>query len=86
MIKFRSTTKDARPFYGLGLSHENVKRLMAGKPIVVNLADLGGYGDVVVFVGETEESMAEEVLKHFVVGDTKMEDEANDDRTNDEEG
>lgn len=37
----------------LGLDAENVKRLTAGKPIVVSLAELGGTDDVMIIYGET---------------------------------
>lgn len=37
----------------LGIDAENVRRLQAGKPIIVSLAELGGTDDVVIMYGET---------------------------------
>lgn len=37
----------------LGLDAENVRRLQAGEPILVSLAQLGGNDDVMVCAGET---------------------------------
>jgi hypothetical protein len=40
MIKFKADGPDG-PVYGFGLTRGNVKRLMAGQPIVINLPDVG---------------------------------------------
>jgi hypothetical protein len=46
----------------LGLSHENVKRLMDGKPIHFEADQLGlDKWDVIIFVGETEQAMEEDL-------------------------
>lgn len=37
----------------LGIDAENVKRLKAGKPILVSLAELGGQDDVLICYGDT---------------------------------
>jgi hypothetical protein len=37
----------------LGLDAENIRRLMAGKPILVPLAEMGGTDDVLIMAGET---------------------------------
>ena len=37
----------------LGIDAENVRRLQAGKPIVVSLAELGGTDAVCIMYGET---------------------------------
>lgn len=62
MIKFTTTTADKRKLLGLGLSHENLKRLKDNKPIRFKGEPLGLDGfDVLIFAGETEESMAKEL-------------------------
>ena len=37
----------------LGLDAENVRRLKAGKPILVALAEMGGTDDVAIMYGDT---------------------------------
>lgn len=59
MIKFTAKTADGRKLLGLGLSHENLKRLKANKPIRFKGEPLGLDGiDVLIFAGATEISMA----------------------------
>jgi hypothetical protein len=41
--------------YVLGLSEGNIVRLKQGKPIAVDLADLGGRGRVLIMYGQTEQ-------------------------------
>lgn len=49
-----------------GLSADNVARLMDGKPILIDLTQLGyEKGNVVIFYGRTETDMEFEVRKHF---------------------
>jgi len=47
----------------LGLDAENIKRLQAGQPILVSLAELGGTDDVMIMAGETVQSMVEQLEK-----------------------
>ena len=60
----------AKSQYGLtlllGLSKENVKRLQQGKPILVETHLVGGPPDaVVIFAGDTEESMTQQLAEEF---------------------
>lgn len=57
MLKFKAETANRKPLYGFGLSQENVKRLKSGKPIVIDLAEMGGDGEVMIFYGRTEQEM-----------------------------
>lgn len=41
----------------LGLDAENIKRLQAGKPILLSLAEIGGTDDIVIMYGETTQDM-----------------------------
>lgn len=60
---------------GIGLSHENLERLKAGKPIIFCLKDaLGSSGhlsrltdedNVFIFSGESENSMYEVMKRHL---------------------
>jgi hypothetical protein len=51
-----------------GLSARNVDLLMQGKPISIDLRDLGlDKGRVMLFYGTTEESMKEELQRAGVV-------------------
>lgn len=45
----------------LGLDAENVRRLQAGKPILVSLGQIGGTDDVLIVYGETIEAIAAEL-------------------------
>lgn len=45
----------------LGIDAENVRRLQAGRPIVISLAELGGTDDVCIMYGETLEAVAREL-------------------------
>ena len=65
MIKFRAHHPGGGPpSLGLGLSRENVNRLIDGKPIVVHGADVGiaGVNVVFIFFGETEAEMRRELI------------------------
>lgn len=69
MIKFSSLT-DHGLLIGLGISDKNVELLKAGKPIKVNLMELGVTEpiEIMIFHGETEEKMAKTLLDTFEVG------------------
>lgn len=45
----------------LGLDAENIKRLTAGRPILVSLAELGGSDDVYIMYGNTLDDIANEL-------------------------
>ena len=45
----------------LGIDAENVRRLQAGKPILVSLAELGGTDDVMIVYGETLDDIQREL-------------------------
>lgn len=68
MIKARlDTAAGTPPTVLLGLSGENVTRIVAGEPIRLNLADLGLPPTVVVIVyGKTEEAIRAELATHGV--------------------
>jgi|HubBroStandDraft_1064217.scaffolds.fasta_scaffold66369_3 hypothetical protein len=49
----------------LGLSRRNLELLQAGKPIRFNMRELNlPPADVVIFFGETEEAMMEDLRSH----------------------
>lgn len=56
MLKLAITHADGS-LYALGLSDRNIELLRQGKPIVVDLAELGGQGRVMLFAGATEDAM-----------------------------
>jgi hypothetical protein len=62
MIKFLSGKNMPNCVIGLGLSDENVKRLTAGHPIIVDLLELGlpWQAKVLLFHGKTEKDMEAE--------------------------
>jgi hypothetical protein len=54
---------DGRPMMLLGLSGENVTRLVAGEPIVFDGDEVGYAGKVVIVYGNTEEAIAQQFDK-----------------------
>lgn len=62
MIKATSATGDGRPMVWLGLTGENMTRLMADEPIAVDLAGMGLPPMVVVLVGGRTER---EIIAQF---------------------
>jgi hypothetical protein len=53
-----------RPLLVLGLSGENVTRLMAGEPILFDGAPFGFNGHITIVGGRTEEAIVAELAKH----------------------
>ncbi len=51
MIKTRLQVAPDRTMFLLGVTEGNVERLREGKPLVVDLAELGGSGEVVLAYG-----------------------------------
>jgi hypothetical protein len=65
MIKAVGRTGLGRPLLILGLSGENVTRLMADEPISFDLAELGLPPMRVVIVGgRTEDAITEQLAEH----------------------
>ena len=69
MIKFLGTS-NGKPLYGFGLSEENCKRLVAGRPIIIDLDVMAKdsspsdqRGAVLIFGGKTDQDLADEMLK-----------------------
>ena len=63
MIKFLAGKDTKRQVIGLGLSEENVVRLRQGRPIHVDLLELGlpWQAEVLIFYGVTEQALREEL-------------------------
>ena len=66
MVKFQAPNpENGRKILGLGLSRGNLQRLQEGKPIHFNAEQMGlpaiAVSEVLVFFGETEESMRAEL-------------------------
>lgn len=71
MIKFTATNEQGKPIYGFGLSYANLRLLKKGKPILVDLAQMGSEGQVLIFAGETEQEMYDQI-KHRIGTHTKI--------------
>jgi hypothetical protein len=56
-----------------GLSETNMVRLREGKPIKIDMSELGLPGSVIIFYGETEEKMRDDIAQ-FVGPDTNYRD------------
>lgn len=64
MIKATGRTGDGRPLALLGLSGENLTRLVAGEPIIVELAQMRLPDlQVVIVYGKTESAILDELNK-----------------------
>jgi len=67
MIKF-AAHQGERKIVGFGLTRDNVNRLIDGKPIHAWLEEMGlPKTDLLIFFGETEQAMAEELKKLGVI-------------------
>jgi hypothetical protein len=65
MIKAVGRTGDGTPLLILGLSAENVKRLMNDKPITFNLSEVGLESmQVAIIGGPTEQFIMEQLIAH----------------------
>lgn len=69
MIKGVLSTNDGGRFVLLGLSHENLARLVAAEPMVLDLGELGlpqldGLKFVII-AGSTEQSMLAQIREHI---------------------
>lgn len=73
MIKFTAATGEGSSLIGLGLTEENLRRLGAGQPIVVKLAELlpGVQIEVLIFAGRDEYDLTER-LASFIGPDTTV--------------
>lgn len=60
MLKASAESRDGRNLVVLGLSQNNVDRLVAGEPILMDLAEFGADTRLLIFAGSTEEQMTEE--------------------------
>lgn len=68
MIKASGRSGDGTPLLLLGLSGENMARLMAGEPIRVDTAAMGlPKMDVIIVGGRTEDSITEDLRAHGLV-------------------
>lgn len=70
MIKAAGRTGDGKPLLLLGLSGENVTRLMSDEPIRFDMADVGLPPMVVVIVGgRTEDDITAQLRSHGLLAD-----------------
>lgn len=74
MIKGKLETKDGRDVLFLGLSQENLSRLVADEPMRIQGAELASIGlpavDVVIMYGTTEAAIVEQLRAHGMIDDT----------------
>lgn len=69
MIKFKLTRDNGKIALGFGLSEENLKLLKQGKPIVVDLNEMGLDAEIMIMYGETERAILK-TLKPFIGKET----------------
>jgi hypothetical protein len=68
MIKAAGTA-GGKPLMLLGLSGENVTRLVAGEPISFDAQQLGFPGNIMIMYGRTEDDIVTELRKYGPSGD-----------------
>lgn len=56
MMKATAMTSKG-PLVIFGLSAENIRRLQQGKPIDIDMSELGMRGHIMIFAGKNEDSM-----------------------------
>jgi hypothetical protein len=67
MIKATLRDESGAPVLVLGLSYRNLKRLQADEPIMFDGAPYGYPGNIFIFAGPTEASMAR-IIERFNPG------------------
>jgi hypothetical protein len=73
MVRFTADAPDGKTLIGLGLSAENVKRLIAGAPISFDGKDIGlPMLDFLILFGTTEEDIGR-MLKPYANKETTVE-------------
>ena len=61
MLKGRIQRDKGGPLLVFGLSARNIALLQAGRPIQFDLSKLGIEGEIMIFAGDTEESMTKDL-------------------------
>ena len=63
MIKFAARTANGDRLVGIGLSHENIGRMIEGRPVHFDLKEMGIDAgiQILVFTGESEEAMQKQL-------------------------
>ena len=75
MLKFKMDGEGGKVMIGLGLTRENIDRLVAGEPVLAKLEQIDmPKVEVAIFFGESLPDLLKE-LAPWVGPDTKMRDE-----------
>lgn len=69
MIKFKVTGERGEIHLGFGITERNVELLKQGKPISIDLNEMGINASVMIMYGETEADLLK-TLKPFIGKDT----------------
>jgi len=75
MIKFiTDSPQQKHKMITLGLSHKNLKKLKQGLPIVIDMEKMGytRISKIMIFSGETEQTMKNDIDKVFDMKHTKI--------------
>jgi hypothetical protein len=67
VLKAKAQDRQGNPVFIFGLSDENIARLRQGKPILIDMKEMGSVGKVLIYSGATEEQMEAEMKKYLVV-------------------
>ena len=84
MIKFTAgNTKTGRPLVGIGITAKNVEQLKLDRPINIWGVELGVPFDILLFYGETEQMLADQLRAAGMVDPEKtiVEDHLNKPKT-----
>lgn len=72
MIKFKLSGKN-KPSFGFGISAENVDLLKQGKPIVIDMTEMGLNAEIMIFYGETTGDLIK-LVQPYIDSQTKIHD------------
>lgn len=67
MIKAKFEGKDGKPVFFFGLIAENIKRLLDGGPILIDLKQINDVGKVMLVYGENEQAIMKEMKDRGVL-------------------
>lgn len=69
MIKFKLTKDSGKVLLGFGLSKRNIELLKQGKPILIDLNEMGLDAEIGILYGETEQAILK-TLKPYIGDET----------------
>ena len=73
MIKARATGSDGDDILIFGIDEDNIRELRKGRPLSINLTEMGLKGKMVIFWGKDMGAL-QEIMAPFLSSDTEISD------------